>query len=160
MPTVKVYSRYNLPPSVSVPLESGSIVDKDSAIFTDINYIVNRYRSTNGASGLPFNSNRPIFGDYSKSYTYADVFAMKDSMQNLYDELSSSQREQFTDFNDFLVKVGSADDETLSGFFASKLVTHSDALAGADGALAPSETPGRVNDQSSLPVAGSVASSS
>lgn len=152
MTKLKVYSRYDLPPSQSAPLETGSDVDKDSAIFTDVNYIVNRYRSTNGASGIPFNNNKPIYGDYTKLYTFADVFALKENMRNLYDELSPSSRSNFKNFNDFLTKVGSADDQTLSGFFASKSVTHYDAPdPGLAGASAPVKTPGKVNNVSSVP---------
>lgn len=148
MSKVKVFSRYDLPDEVFAPLESGSEVDKDSAVYTDINYIVNRYVSTHGQSGMPVNSHKPIFGDFSKSFTVNDVFALKDSMQVLYDELTPDSRKQFKNFNDFLAKVGSGTDEDVAKYFSPSVTHLGEPDAGSTaGASAPVETPGKVNNQ-------------
>lgn len=124
MSKTKIYSRYDVPPQVKVKLQEGSNVDKESHIFCDINYIIERYRASDGQSGLPVRSNynKPIYGDFSKSYTLADVFALKDNMSYLYDELPDDVRKQFKNYNDFLKQVGSADEESLATLFSDKRI--------------------------------------
>lgn len=115
----KIYSRYSVPPQVKCPLLSGSSVDKDSAKFTDINFIVQRYLQTDGASGFPVRSdyNKPIYGDFTKTYTIADAIALRENMEQLYYELSDENRSQYKTFNSFLKAVGSATDEEISQMF-------------------------------------------
>lgn len=120
MSKVKIFSKYDVPPQVACPLEAGSNVDKESGKFTDINFIVKRYLDTGGASGFPVRSdyNKPIYGDFSKSYTINDVLDLRANMSYLYDELSPEQRAKFVDFNDFLKVVGSSSDEDFVKLFS------------------------------------------
>lgn len=115
MSKIKIYSKYDVPGRVPVLLESGSNVDKDSGIFTDINYIVNRYLESGDPSTFPIRSNynKPIYGDFSKSYTIADVINLRDAMIDLYDDLPDSERVKYKNVNDFMIAVGSASDEQL-----------------------------------------------
>lgn len=155
MTKTKIYSRFDLPPQINVPLSSGSNVDKEAYIYCDINYIVKRYRDTEGASGMPvrLNYNKPIFGDFTKSYTLSDVYSLKENMSNLFDELSPEARSQFKSFNDFMKFVGSADESSINKLFSSDemAVASQNSLEEpkvVDGDLSPSKTRGSVSIES------------
>lgn len=158
---IKIFSRYNVPPKVACPLESGSQVDKDSAKFTDVNFIVKRYLDTGGDSGIPVRSdyNKPIYGDFSKTFTINDAFDLRDSMADLYDELSPDVKKQFKDFNSFLKSVGSASDDDFVKMFTDYSTTPSPGqnLSAPEAQASGVETSGSVqsNVDSPNPTSGS-----
>lgn len=147
--STKIYSRYDLPPQSFCPLKEGSSVDKESAKFVDINFIVKRYIDSDGASGLPVRSdyNKPIYGDFSKNYTLSDCFALREEMFNLYNELSPSKKADFKNFNDFLVKVGNSSDDEFLSIFTHKEKSP-ETLTAPAGDLSPVETSGSVQQDS------------
>lgn len=149
----KIYSRYDLPPQVktSVGDISKSVVDYSRKDECDINHIMKRFIDSEGQLLINVNPNydRPIYGDFSKDYTFTDVLDLRDNLSNLYDQMPEAQQKEFGSYNNFMDFVAkSSDDEFISkfGYKDTKDAAH------------PSPDPGTVSSANVPEASGSVAS--
>lgn len=113
MPKVQYFTRYNRPPQVGLDTGSDSIVDQAQKELCDINVLFDRY--TNEGTGLPVN-NRPIYGDFTQSFTIQDVFDLRGSLDTLYASMPKTFRDRNT-FLQFADKLTTSDDDTIYEMF-------------------------------------------
>lgn len=116
---MKIFSRYSVPPKVSVDTGSDSIVDKSACYDADINNIIKRYSSVDELERVAASNAVPLYGDYNIPYTVSDVFNLKRSLMDLYTALPSDVAKNYDNYNDFILSVGSMDDNQVSDFFRS-----------------------------------------
>lgn len=118
MAKVKIFSRYDVPNQVKFDTGSDSIVDKAAQKYADINYIVANYSESEIAlmgNGL----NTPIFGDFSKEFTYQEVFDLRENLAVLYDSLPEEQRSKVS-YEQFIDRLSFDKDEDLLSLFGKK----------------------------------------
>lgn len=111
-----IYSRYNHPPKVITPVGNieDSVVDYSAKDQVDINNIVNYYVG----NGLPLPVvNRPIYGDFSNSFTFDDVFVLRDNFEQLYSELLPEDKKRFSSIDKFYDFVTQSSDEEIISFY-------------------------------------------
>lgn len=128
MSKVKIYSRYSVPPQVGLDTGSESIVDKDSLQSSDINFIVQRYSDT---GELPVSYNRPIYGDFSKEFTFQEVFDLTADLRNLYDSMPEDKRSNL-DYSDFVKSLAFDDEDKIGSMFGLQHGPTEDVSAEAD----------------------------
>lgn len=150
---VKIYSRYAVPPQVKTPVGdiTQSVVDYSRKDECDINYIMKRFIDSEGQLLINVNPNydRPIYGDFSKDYTFSDVLNLRDNLSNLYDQMPEAQQKEFGSYKKFMDFVAkSSDDEFISKF----------GYKGTQDAAHPSPDPGTVGSANVPEASGSVAS--
>lgn len=92
-PTVKVFSRFNLPPSPSVSFEDASLTRQEFAQEADINNIMRKYAS--GLPPAPAGARPPVFGDFSNVPDYQTALNKVIDAQERFAELPSQVRRRF-----------------------------------------------------------------
>lgn len=91
--TVKVFSRFDLPPSPSVKFEDASLTRQEFAQDADINNIMRKYAS--GLPPSPAGSRPPLFGDFSNVPDYQTALNKVIDAQERFAELPSQVRRRF-----------------------------------------------------------------
>lgn len=115
----KIYSRYNLPPTIGIDTGQESIVDKNAAYDADINNIIKRYQSVEELELELASKAKPVYGDSSSPYTISEIFQMKQGLQETYSSLPDEIRSKFNNYNDFISTVGNMSDNEMLGFFSN-----------------------------------------
>lgn len=131
----KFFTKYDRPKQVKLCTGSDSIVDKDSLLSTDINYIVQRYSET---GELPVSLNNPIFGDFSKEFTFQEVFDLSSDLRTLYESMPDDKRSELS-YNDFVSSLAFDDEEKIGSMFGLQHKPIDTASASAD-AVSSNET--------------------
>lgn len=115
-----IYSRYDLPPQRPLTEDlfdyKTSRVDYDSKDAVDINKIVERY--INDGQPIP-NRNKPIFGDFTNDFTLSDVFALRDNLDLLYEQLPQNIQNKYESRELFFKDLAETDSEGLARIFGS-----------------------------------------
>lgn len=118
MPKTKIYSRYDVPPTIGIDTGEDSIVDKAAAYECDINNIIKRYQSVEELELEMANKAVPVYGRADLPYTISDIFKMRQGLQETYSSLPEDVRKEFGDYNNFIKTVASMPEDTFKGFFS------------------------------------------
>lgn len=92
-PKVKVFSRFDPPPSPSVKFEDASLTRQEFAQEADINNIMRKYAS--GLPPSPAGARPPLFGDFSNVPDYQTALNKVLDAQERFAELPSHVRKRF-----------------------------------------------------------------
>lgn len=117
MPKPKIYSRYDVPPSVGFDTGEDSIVDKNAAYDCDINNIIKRYQSVEELELEMASKAVPVYGRADIPYTVSEIFQMREGLQETYSSLPEDVRKEFGSYNNFIQTVSTMPDEQFKGFF-------------------------------------------
>lgn len=90
---IKVFSRFDLPPSPSVKFEDASLTRQEFAQDADINNIMRKYAA--GLPPSPAGARPPLFGDFSNVPDYQTALDKVIDAQERFAELPSQVRRRF-----------------------------------------------------------------
>lgn len=109
--TVKVFSRFNLPPSPSVKFEDASLTRQEFAQDADLNNLMRKYAS--GLPPSPAGSRPPLFGDFSNIPDYQTALDKVIDAQDRFSELPSQVRRRFDNDPGKLLEFLASDDNRV-----------------------------------------------